>query len=431
MDCALLLSSFIVSIKNMLKTPSVIGHMEVEKLFKDLEDIGTKVGDLVLPDKASFSEPGAEAALVQFLTTWLNKGTYNALRIVSSNKQEGLGLTISLEEFSKSHYGFSALALGTEVMCDGVICTGDAHRALKKRLLQISSSDVTHAASREGISLMCVDEMPEVFLSSFYHASPEAAGSLKSFEEFGDVADELLSYPERIEGVFPVDLKKKEDTGRSLVSRILYELFRNTQDHTRRLWDGSLNASSLRGVFVARHVKSYVEWCQHLGNCGPLSTYVQSVQSTLNRDIAKLERLPHGQIAISEKSLLTILEISITDSGSGLAQHYLHTDLISSSVTPKQEHDAVVECFNKHATSTHNPARGLGLHRVLTCLTGLGGFVRIRTGRLNLYRDLNLRPYEKSQIFLDWDTTGPATFNVHPMATGTAISVLIPVRSYE
>lgn len=412
----------------MLHIPALVGHQEVEKLFRDLESPGSEDRSLAIPAHAKFVEPGAEAALVQFLTTWVSKVPGNALHVVRSNGQSD---SAALEDLSQSHYGLTALALSAEIMCDGLSCMGSAHRALKKRLLKISDPDVTNAASRGAISLMCVDEMPDVILSSFYHESPDVEGSLKGFEEFEDVADDLLSYPERIEGLFPVNPGKKLDAGRGLISRILYELFRNTQDHARRLWDGSINPSSIRGVLVARHTRSYSEWAECLSNCQPVSTYVHSLLSSLNKEIAKYERMPHGQIAVSEKSRLTLLEISITDSGSGLAQHYLRTDLTQSSLPAKREHDAVVECFNKHATSTNNPSRGLGLHRVLTCLTDLGGFLRIRTGHLNLYRDLVLRPYGQQQIFHDWDTSGPATHNIHPMVLGTVVTVLIPVRSYE
>lgn len=414
----------------MLHIPSLVGHREIEQLFKELESASPEARGLAIPEHAKFAEPGAEAALVQFLTNWIHKAPGNTLHIVKTDNQDEQPHA-ELEELSQSHYGLSALALGAEVMCDGVPCSGEAHRTLKKRLLKTSDPDVTSAALRDAISLICVDEMPDMVLSSFYHAPPDAGGSLRGFEEFEDIADDLLSYPERIEGLFPVDPGKKQDAGRSLISRILYELFRNTHDHARRFWDGSLNPSSIRGVFVARHTRSYGEWAECLDNCQPISTYVRSLLSSLNKEIARHERMPHGQIAVSEKSLLTLLEISITDSGSGLAQHYLRTDLTQSAVTAKREHDAVVECFNKHETSTNNPARGLGLHRVLTCLTDLGGFLRIRSGHLNLYRDLVLRPYGQQQIFLDWDTTGPATHNIHPMAFGTAVTVLIPVRSYE
>lgn len=415
----------------MLHVPSLVGHREVEQLFRELERAPSEERAIALPACAIFVEPGAEAALVQFLTTWGFTAPGNALHVLNTENNDGQSSSRRLESLAQSHYGLAALALGTEVMCDEVRCTGHAHRALKERLQRISDPDVAQAALRDAISLMCVDEMPDLVLSSLYHASPDVDGSLRGFEEFEDVADELLSYPERIEGIFPVNPSKKVDAGRSLVSRILYELFRNTQDHARRLWDGSLNPSSVRGVLVARHTRSYADWTQHLANCQPLSIYVRSLLSSLNKEIAKHERMTHGQIAVSDKSSLTLLEISITDSGSGLAQHYLHTDLTQERLPAKREHDAVVECFNKHATSTNNPSRGLGLHRVLTCLTDLGGFLGIRTGHLSLYRDLVLRPYGDKQIFHDWDTTGPATHNLHPMAFGTAITVLIPVRSYE
>ncbi|WP_426168561.1 hypothetical protein [Pseudoduganella sp. R-34] len=85
----------------------------------------------------------------------------------------------------------------------------------------------------------------------------------------------------------------------------------------------------------------------------------------------------------------TFLEITVVDSGPGLARRWLSSreenplvvrDL--GEISLEDERKAVTDCFAKWATSSHNSARGIGLFSVARMLQEQNGFLRLRTGRL-------------------------------------------------
>lgn len=85
----------------------------------------------------------------------------------------------------------------------------------------------------------------------------------------------------------------------------------------------------------------------------------------------------------------TFIEFSVVDSGPGLARRWMGSRendrrVIKNldEVSIEDEERAVVECFQKWATSSHNTLRGVGLFSVAKMLREKNGFMRMRTGRL-------------------------------------------------
>jgi hypothetical protein len=85
----------------------------------------------------------------------------------------------------------------------------------------------------------------------------------------------------------------------------------------------------------------------------------------------------------------TFIELSVVDSGPGLARRWMASRendrrLIKNleEVSLSDEKSAIVECFQKWASSSHNTLRGIGLFSVASMLREKNGFMRMRTGRL-------------------------------------------------
>jgi hypothetical protein len=83
------------------------------------------------------------------------------------------------------------------------------------------------------------------------------------------------------------------------------------------------------------------------------------------------------------------IELSVVDSGPGLARRWLASResdnrLVKNlnDISLQEEEQAVVECFQKWMTSSHNSLRGIGLFSVARMLREKNGFMRLRTGRL-------------------------------------------------
>jgi hypothetical protein len=85
----------------------------------------------------------------------------------------------------------------------------------------------------------------------------------------------------------------------------------------------------------------------------------------------------------------TFIELSVVDSGPGLARRWMasreHDKRVIKNleeISLEDEERAVAECFQKWASSSHNSLRGIGLFSVARMLRERNGFMRMRTGRL-------------------------------------------------
>jgi hypothetical protein len=122
-----------------------------------------------------------------------------------------------------------------------------------------------------------------------------------------------------------------------------------------------------------------------------------------------------------------LLEIAVFDSGPGLAARALRRRL--DDTTPLQEeYGGILQCLKVHATSSGKSHHGLGLMEVMRALTAAKAFLRIRTGRLALYRDFLSEPLASADdLHLnDWSNRGPQ-LTMSGRAEGLLMSILMPV----
>src|SRR6185369_9936312 len=136
----------------------------------------------------------------------------------------------------------------------------------------------------------------------------------------------------------------------------------------------------------------------------------------------------------------SFFELSIFDSGPGLALRWLGRPL-GPDERIEDEYTAVMACLHKHGTSSAHTHRGIGLHSVMRTLSERKGFLKIRTGRLSVYRDFVSDPYvgqeeevsdgekEKSTTYmLDWHSK-TSRLNTMPRAEGTLVTMFIPLTA--
>jgi hypothetical protein len=96
-----------------------------------------------------------------------------------------------------------------------------------------------------------------------------------------------------------------------------------------------------------------------------------------------------------------------------------------------------LECLKKNNTShkpiAENIGHGSGLHRIMKLLNERKGFLRVRSGRMNLYRNFFTVPFYPGKdddrfanyALLDWNThsSNPTSWQ---KAEGTLITMIIP-----
>lgn len=154
---------------------------------------------------------------------------------------------------------------------------------------------------------------------------------------------------------------------------------------------------------------------------------------------------------------LSFVELSMVDSGPGLARRWLANrpeNKISldnlSEISLHDEEEAVVECFKKWRTSSGNSLRGVGLFSIASLLRKRNGFLRLRTGRLAFLFgtqsainsiDLQLKKHDVSSDYARLEDgthvflhDGKMVFFLRPWSQnkngaveGTAYSILLPV----
>ena len=129
---------------------------------------------------------------------------------------------------------------------------------------------------------------------------------------------------------------------------------------------------------------------------------------------------------------LHMLEISLFDSGAGIAGSFSEFDKESRSNDIQSEAVLVANSFAKGVTSKlSGKGFGRGLHNVRSILSHRKGLINVRSGRVSLYRDFHLHPMIEKEneglALYDEGTKSSSEFKVLSDAEGLACSILVPV----
>lgn len=258
----------------------------------------------------------------------------------------------------------------------------------------------THPSSQTRVNLICVQGANREFIQPLYH---ETKGKMviRPYSDIRLFVQDILS---QLAG---------EWTGKELrevsapLAQLVKELMENADWWARTDETGtpyprgkSFRVLSFRLVDVDDDNAAMFGGANH-----HLHNYLQKV-------LLERGELDGGATSSRQHSIkrTTFIELTVVDSGPGLAKRWLssrETKPISISdltkVDIRDEEQAVVECFQKWATSSHNSLRGVGLFSVARMLKEKNGFMRLRTGRLaylfgtkSAIKDVELRIKAKS-----------------------------------
>jgi hypothetical protein len=196
----------------------------------------------------------------------------------------------------------------------------------------------------------------------------------------------------------------------------LYEAFDNTHKWARQSFTGKTFNPSVRGIY-GRVYKIEMKNIPTYTNSEGLVKYFKEISL----------RNPAAY------RYLTFLEISIFDSGSGLAQRYSGNSIDSMNL--QEEYSFLIDCLKKHNTSHKEVGiainRGVGLFQIMELLGRKLGYLRIRSGRMSLYRNFLSTPFytslngppNYSLLDIETNSTIPST---RAYADGTLITIIIP-----
>jgi hypothetical protein len=367
--------------------------------------------DLLLATNLSGRSFAGTAALSQLIITWARRCPQGRLRVHAQGGDEKETLAV-LERFLTTDHGMLAATLAGGVFTrrgEGDL-SSLVEPILRSRFSRMDDAETSLRGAKT--FAMCLDESDFEAPRTLYRARPVGLNrepELRGIEDFQNLA---LRIQDRLnEGGGDGYLASTAS-----LSRILFELFRNTHDWAR--YDASERpyapGSSARGLRVERHNVDARAEKELIGPQAPL------------RDFFAHPRLT------PERGRQRFAELTVFDSGPGVASRRMaasNPEIEAPDIAA--EHTALRECLRKHISSSAAEAKGIGLHQVLKDLTALSGFLWLRSGRLSMYRDFLAMPYRPDQtedepFLLDW-TAGIGGVTESAPVAGSFFTALLPI----
>lgn len=376
--------------------------------------------DIEIYDQISGASFGGEVALMQLFFTWARRNPEGKLWIkIESGDIE---LDRFVEKLSMRAFGFVAMLIANDVRSnDDQSCRRLAYKSCESWVDRMatsvdevnedvgeqSSDKVQNALDRSvrghRTFLPCVDHSTKAKITPFYHAN----GSFRERSEFRRFAELLIS--RRSETFVEGNSEVVQGLG-----SVLYELMHNTHDWARTEVNGTELRKSIRGILFTRQYLPETSIRKAAGENTALEDYMRTIAG----------RRPSQPIHLAE--------LSVFDSGPGLAARWLGQSEDVVDPTVDQEHDACVACLGVHRTTSTEAYRGVGLFDVMNTLESLSALVRVRTGRIAMLRDFTRSPLTEAEREFGPSLPLSPEHEGRPdglaLVAGTAFTVLFPLK---
>lgn len=370
----------------------------IQSVERHLVTLQGTTGDVQLWLPADIPERiGVDVSLLQLLMTWSQK------QAVPSLRTRGLLLNdadTGLTKVCGNVVGLSAVTLSRSIASwDKMDIRSQAHA---KASQQVDDMVEERAKFQRGTSfaVLCFDGTSKPHPRNLYYANGEVLSARDLKQLFTSRLKLAESNNARRAGIEEVATR---------LGTILFETFRNTHQWARTTVDGVPIRKAVRGLLIRRYR-------QHAGQLGSDLTDRHQQDAPLAGFLAShLDRTESGGV----------LELSVFDGGPGLVRRSKGiTDLASLPLAA--ERDACLACFDKHKTSSGMLHRGMGLYASMRELSQLGGFLRLRTGRMSLYRNFHEKPFQKGEptSFADWPIQDGQP---NAAVAGTVLTFILPV----
>jgi len=392
----------------MISVSSEITTSKVEELLSEVAQSSAKqYVDLKLPVNLKPIGFGAFASLIQLIITWRRLENCGKLIVGSKEVSDD-----EIEDISRNFYGLiaSVISWGQGVTnFNGVDIKHTIRKYNAATMAPLLQSRFDEASRGDSILFPFFDhlDVKSGLLPIVYNK-----GELRPQEEFENLSDVLIDITTKNNKSIKEEFQNLEQE----LTGILYESFDNTNKWARHSFTGKILNPSVRGIY-SRFYKLENKNIPAYTNSNGLAKYFSEI-SLRNS---------------SKYRFITFLEVSIFDSGSGLAQRYSGKGL--SEMSLEQEYKFLIDCLMKHKTSHKElgvvKGRGIGLHTIMELLDKKKGYLRIRSGRMSLYRDFLKFPFYISPkdppnyalLDIDSDSSKPV---LRAKTEGTLITIIIP-----
>lgn len=388
----------------MIEIKTSITIPQITNLYRDLNaqsDLEQEI-NLKLPKSIQKRNFGVIYSLLQFVSTWIrNKNSGSLVLPISTDEEAIMYLT---DEFV-----YPCVVLSWEK----AILNNNGKNI--KSLLKIPSQeyfrklDFFENKERDSVPIFCFDHdlgkrgKPRAFYDNENKLLGEAHMDFTLHAAFV----KLSSFNKY---VFQNSVKSQLDS----IYGIISELFTNTHDHARTDEKGFNLYPNMRSMYLKFHK-------------APLKTYLETY-----KEFDGLVDFFNSSFKLNNLQEQYLIEFTFLDSGPGLVKRYTGQSKIEMEISSEVE--VIKECLYIHNTSApqiNKTNKGYGLDRTLQLLDGKG-FIRIKTGRADVFRDMKNVRYQahtspKDIALYDWASNSPKNFTVYDWAEGTLISIFYPL----
>lgn len=349
---------------------------------------------LKLPSNLRYLAGGAEAALTQLVVTWAQANPTGTLQtFLETNDQ--------IDSFVRRLPGLvAALCANSATNRQGVeSILGQLRGAAIARLNRLQSQKPKDAFRGPSVEVLCADHLGKDAPFLLYAPASRGMSPLRPRENFRDLASWLLR--KTIQGSYRDTIPSEASEA---IGGMLYEIFKNTEDHALSDVKGDLLDVSIRAIKTNHHAMVPEQMAQVVGGYSPLAEYC-------------------SKLPVHEGAAYThLFELSVLDSGPGFASTWTRKPVEALSIDDEER--AVIRCFGE-GSAKRSDRFGQGLPHVLRLLSAKSGFLRLRTGRLSFYIDFSRRDHASPEALRRFNPTGSPDL---ASVSGSLLTVLLPMR---
>ncbi|KIX21625.1 hypothetical protein SY27_07960 [Flavobacterium sp. 316] len=389
-----------ISIKNN------ISYTEIEKAYKELKKSSNV--DLYIPANITGKQLGIYTEIIQLIITWSRLSKGKLYIHYSSDTDE---LDDKIDKMFNRYWNFVAGCMGYKngiFLLDQVEVSDKVANVIKERTSFFKINENWKKGTNSFIS--SVQHSMNPYPSAFYLSN----GILKSKKEIIELSKNILidistSYNSNT-STFVIEHYEK------LIGEIIFELIENTHFWSQTDYSGETTPTGFRGLLFSSHQGNKETLLSNCKDDKPMFNYINS-------------------LITNNESNNVIVEISVFDSGSGLASKWCKKDVTDFN-SREEIYESIIDCLIKNNTSDKSSSyeRGFGLHNIMSLLGDRKGYLKLRTNGLKLYRDFKENPFNgyiensrENYKLEDWHSVQKKTIPNY-RTEGTMFSIFIPIQ---
>ena len=369
---------------DMITLPSQTTFAGLEEFLREIRQSPDQT--LRLPVQVShggaFSFP---AVAVQCIATWA--------RLHSANRRIRLAPNFAHDPNTRARaagtlFAMCGLYFAHEVEAGDEVLP--RHKALEAVTPHVfAMQDYRYGGTLRGPSaaLCCFEGAKLEFIQSLYAIPRRGTPEITTVRSAADFA---LILPRMIDACAAGASSSLQADKLLALAQLVHQLFKNADVHTVSDAAGRLYDSGVRGVQVREvRISDESSFSAFVAGDRALHTYLTKMG---RRELVRERGAQGMQVRLDDWASSRFIEITVFDTGPGLALRWLAKKTGATryqDVDRSEELEAVIACFQSHATTHFSGLKGDGLPIALGALKALKAFMFLRTGRLALYQDFS------------------------------------------